>query len=96
MKFSDVVGQTSLKHKLIKLSKEGRMSHAMLLCEEQGYGALATALAFVQYNLCLNKSAEDSCGTCPTCNKIQKMIHPDLHFAVPVIQQKKLQLIKNP
>lgn len=96
MKFSDIVGQNSLKQQLIKLFKEGRMSHAMLFCEEQGYGALATALAFVQYNLCLNKSAEDSCGTCPTCNKIQKMIHPDLHFAVPVNSTKKITADKKP
>lgn len=27
---------------------------------------------------------EDSCGQCPWCNKISKLIHPDVHFVFPV------------
>src|SRR6218665_394765 len=30
----------------------------------------------------------DSCGTCPSCLKAAKMIHPDIHFSFPVIPKK--------
>ncbi len=96
MKFSSIVGHQKLKAQLINLSNEGRVSHAMLFCEDQGYGALSLALAFAQYNSCPNKNENDSCGTCPTCNKFQKLIHPDLHFALPVNNTKKITSDKKP
>ncbi len=30
----------------------------------------------------------DSCGTCPSCLKSAKLIHPDIHFSFPVIPKK--------
>ena len=30
----------------------------------------------------------DSCGTCPSCLKASKLIHPDIHFSFPVIPKK--------
>ncbi len=30
----------------------------------------------------------DSCGTCPSCQKAQQLIHPDIHFTYPVITKK--------
>lgn len=66
------------------MAREGRTGHAILFEEEPGYGALAYALALAQYLCCPDRTDEDSCGICPTCNKMQKAIHPDLHFAFPV------------
>ncbi len=34
--------------------------------------------------LCTSRGDKDACGTCPSCNKINKYIHPDLHFIYPV------------
>lgn len=30
----------------------------------------------------------DSCGTCPACTKSNELIHPDIHYAYPVITKK--------
>ena len=30
----------------------------------------------------------DSCGVCPSCNKSNQLIHPDIHFTYPVIPRK--------
>ncbi|HSC38364.1 MAG TPA: hypothetical protein VLD19_10845 [Chitinophagaceae bacterium] len=30
----------------------------------------------------------DSCGTCPSCSKTEKLIHPDIHFSYPVVSRK--------
>lgn len=84
MKFRDIIGNDALKESLARMAREGRTGHAILFEEEPGYGALAYALALAQYLCCPDRTDEDSCGICPTCNKMQKAIHPDLHFAFPV------------
>ena len=49
------------------------------------------ALAYAQYILCPNRTETDSCGVCPTCQKMQKLVHPDLHFVVPTATTKKIK-----
>jgi DNA polymerase-3 subunit delta' len=49
-------------------------------------GKLALAIAYAQYVACPNRTAEDSCGKCPTCLQYSKLQHPDLHFAFPIIK----------
>lgn len=88
MRFGDVIGDKSLKERLIKMVEQKRLSHAILFREEPCGGGLALALALGQYVNCRHRSDGDSCGTCPTCNQFQKLIHPDLHFAFPVNSSK--------
>lgn len=86
MQFRDVIGQSELKDHLISEVKKDMISHAQLFLGKPGYGGLPLALAFVQYLFCQNKSETDSCGTCPSCHKVQELQHPDLHFSFPVVQ----------
>lgn len=88
MRFKDVVGQDEIKTMLIQTVKEQRVSHAQLFLGAEGSGNLAMAIAYAQYISCTGRSAEDSCGHCPSCLKYGKLIHPDLHFAVPVAKKK--------
>ncbi len=83
MFFSDIVGQDAVKEKLIKQAKENRVPHALMLAGPQGTGKLALAIAFAQYIMCENRTPSDSCGVCPACTKVSKLIHPDLHFVYP-------------
>ncbi len=48
------------------------------------------AIAYAQYLFCENKGVNDSCGECPSCIKIQKLLHPDLTFSYPVATKPKL------
>lgn len=89
MFFKDVVGQDDIKRRLIRSVNEGRVSHAQLFSGPEGTGKLAMALAYAQYISCHNKSETDSCGTCPSCHKYQKLAHPDLHFVFPVFNSAK-------
>ena len=66
------------------MADSGRVAHAMLMYENEGCGALALALAYVQYLNCSNPSGGDSCGECPSCRQMSKLIHPDVHFVFPV------------
>jgi len=84
MRFADVIGNEGVAKALVSMADSGRVAHAMLLYENEGCGALALALAFVQYLNCANPSGGDSCGECPSCRQMSKLIHPDVHFVFPV------------
>lgn len=97
MKFSEIIGNQELARQIAQIIDEGRLGHAILLDEMPGGGALAFALAIAQYINCKNRSNLDSCGSCPSCLKIQKSIHPDIHFAFPVNTSSKVSKSdKNP
>lgn len=84
MRFKDIVGQQNLKNRLIQTVNEGRISHAQLFVGKSGFGSLPLAIAYAQFIACKNKADNDSCGTCSSCIKFNKLAHPDLHFSFPV------------
>lgn len=88
MLFADIIGQQATKDHLINTVKDNRISHAQLFLGQEGYGTLALALAYAQFVMCQNPGETDACGTCPACNKVQKLQHPDLHFAFPTVGSK--------
>lgn len=89
MQFKDVIGHEDIKQRLIASLKTGRISHAQLFAGETGYGSMALALAFARYVLCTGDKHDDACGECPSCRKMQKYIHPDVHFVFPVVRKAK-------
>ena len=91
MFFRDVIGQEEIKKRLIQTVRENRISHAQLFSGPEGSGSLALAIAYAQYISCEDKTEEDSCGECPSCNKYKKYIHPDLHFVFPVNTTEKVK-----
>ena len=84
MRFADIIGNAPVADMLASMADSGRVAHAMLLYENEGSGALALALAYVQYLNCTNPSHGDSCGECPSCRQMAKLVHPDVHFVFPV------------
>lgn len=84
MRFGDVIGNADVKRALASMADSGRVPHAIMFYENEGCGALALALAFFQYLNCRQRSGGDSCGGCPSCNQISKLIYPDVHFTFPV------------
>ena len=88
MQFRDIIGQEEIKRKLIRSVGDGRISHAQLLAGPTGRGTLALAIAYAQYIHCPHRTADDSCGECPSCRQIAGLAHPDLHFVFPVNSAK--------
>jgi DNA polymerase III subunit delta' len=88
--FKDVIGQSETKGQLVRMVQQGRLSHALLMLGSEGTGALALALALAQYLNCERRAEfpEDACGICPSCQKAQQLIHPDIHYSYPVIPRK--------
>jgi len=89
MLFKDIVGHESLKARLLQTVAEQRVSHAQLFLGPEGSGALPLAIAFAQYLNCTQRTADDACGVCPSCQKFNKLIHPDLHFVFPLVSSLK-------
>ena len=96
MLFSEVIGQQEMKAKLRGLIEHNRLSHALLLNAPEGAGGLPLALAFAQFIVCDRVSVPDplkpfpveSCNECPSCKKASQLIHPDIHYAYPVVSRK--------
>jgi len=84
MKFADVVGHKDIKQKLIHAVQNQRIPHSQLFLGQEGSGNLALALAYSQYINCVQRTEDDSCGTCSSCVKYTRLQHPDLHFCFPV------------
>lgn len=93
MRFSEIIGQEDIKKRLINSVKENRVSHAQLFLGPDGCGKLALAIAYAQYISCTDKQENDSCGTCSSCIKYEKLIHPDLHFIYPISGSKDISKI---
>lgn len=90
MRFSDIPGQEVIKQRLRRSVADNRVSHAQLFLGPEGSAKLALAIAYAQYINCRNRTPQDSCGVCPSCNKYTKLIHPDLHFLYPINKTKDI------
>ncbi len=88
MFFREVIGQEEVKKKFLLEVKENRIPHAQLICGPEGVGKLPLAIAYARYLLCPNHTEEDACGVCPSCVKMNKLAHPDLHFVFPIVKKK--------
>lgn len=70
---------------LVRSHQHGRLPHAMLFLGPEGNGGLPLARAMAQYLNCQQPTEADSCGTCPSCQKATKGIHPDIHYSYPFL-----------
>lgn len=90
MRFADIIGQDDLKRHLAQSVDAGRVSHAQLFTGLAGSGALALAVAYVQYLCCRHRRDGDSVrASVPTAGQIGTLAHPDLHLVFPVNKQGK-------
>lgn len=88
MLFSDIEGLHEIKRHLINSVVNNHIAHAQLFVGPEGSANLAMAWAFAAYLNCENRQESDACGSCSSCVKINKLIHPDLHFVYPVSATK--------
>ena len=94
MLFKEIVGQQEVKKRLLNMVRDDRTPHALMLFGPSGSGKLALAVAMAQYLSCNDRQLDDACGVCPSCLKFGKLVHPDLHFVVPVL--KTARVTKDP
>jgi len=90
MLFSNIRGLEDVKSRLIQAATNDQVAHAQLFLGKPGSPNLAMALAYATYLNCENKTPEGACGSCPSCVKNSKFVHPDVHFVFPVSSTKKI------
>lgn len=89
MQFRQIIGQDEVKRKLTGMVEGERIPHALLLFGPPGTGKRSLAVAMAQMLSCKARQPGDSCGTCSSCIKFSRLVHPDLHFVVPVASNQK-------
>jgi len=85
MQFAEIPGNESVKKNLLYQVKEGRVSHAQLFLGPEGSAKVPLAIAFSRYLLCDSPSETDACGSCSNCQKVNTLVHPDIHFVFPIV-----------
>jgi len=91
MFIDSIPGHQDIKGYFAKIISESRVPHAMLMVGEDGMGGLPLALGLAASLQCESPQANSACGKCPSCIKVDQNIHPDIHFAFPVIKKEKLK-----
>ena len=91
MRFQDIPGLELVKKQLSRAVQDQHIAHAQLFQGPVGGAQTAMALAFVSYLFCTQRKGDDACGTCPSCQKVHKGIHPDLLYVFPSITTKKVK-----
>ena len=81
-----LVSQHNFLDKLEKTIRQHQFPHFSLVLGRPGNGQLLLALAIAQTILCTGD--EKPCGSCEACYKVNKLIHPDLHFSFPLNNPK--------
>lgn len=88
MVFEDIPGLVDVKEKLFRAIELEKIAHAQLFSGPEGSANLAMAIAYAAALNCGERKGSDACGQCPSCQKINKAIHPDVHFVFPVSPAK--------
>lgn len=89
MLFSSIPGLQNTKKRLSNSIRKHQVAHALLFSGNPGGAALPMALAYASYLICENKEQVDqACGKCSACHKMEKFVHPDVHFVFPVCGTK--------
>jgi DNA polymerase III subunit delta' len=91
MRFQDIPGLTTTKKQISQAVLTQHIAHAQLFHGPNGGAQLAMALAFTSFLFCTDKQGDDSCGQCPSCQKIHRGVHPDLVFMFPTVTTKKVK-----
>ena len=92
MRFAEIPDQTKVKQVLVQSVRRQHVAHAQLFRGAEGSAALGLALAYATFLNCEGRAEadEDSCGWCSACQKLDKLVHPDLNFIVPVTSTKQV------
>ena len=84
MRFQEVIGQEEVQERLVKMVREDRLPHAMMLCGPEGAGKMALATAFACY--LLERPETRDLADSQESPMLRKLEHPDLHFTFPTIK----------
>lgn len=88
MPFRDILGHRPTLALLARALDRGTLPPCLIFSGPEGVGKRAVALAVAQAINCQNAHrlsdfAIDACGTCPSCSRIARGMHPDVQTIAP-------------
>ena len=78
--FDDLIGQDEVVGTLTRMLEREHLSHAYLFVGAAGLGKTQAAYGLASSLMC----DSSACGTCNTCRRIAKGIHPDVQIIEPI------------
>jgi len=78
--FKNILGQQKAVLSLQTQLRTNRIAQAYLFAGPEGVGRKKTAIEVAKALNCRNKEQIEPCDECPSCRKIDKNIHPDVHL----------------
>jgi DNA polymerase-3 subunit delta' len=83
MPFRDLTGHRQLLELIARAAVRGTLPPSLIFAGPEGVGKRMAAVALAQFLNCLNLTADDSCGTCPSCARIARGVHADVLIVEP-------------
>ncbi|HEU5170325.1 MAG TPA: hypothetical protein VFU46_07300 [Gemmatimonadales bacterium] len=87
MPLHPLVGHASQRRRLAGALRAGRLPQVLLLTGPTGVGKQRLGLWIAQLALC-DRPGEEPCGACRPCRLVLGLVHPDVHWFVPVARSK--------
>lgn len=82
MPWNEILDQSDVISILRGVVATQRIAHAYLFHGPPGVGKRAVALEFARTLQC-ETEADEACGTCRPCDKVKRLIHPDVQVLLP-------------
>jgi DNA polymerase-3 subunit delta' len=73
-----IIGHEGAVRTLARAIESGQVHHAYLLAGPAGLGRTTLAFLFAQALLCEGAAEQRPCGTCRSCQRIARRVHPDV------------------
>jgi DNA polymerase-3 subunit delta' len=83
MSWDSVIGQDRVKSLLRRILESEQIAHAYLFYGPEGVGEDALAIEFAKTLNC-SSGITEACGTCPSCQKVATLQHPNLRLVFPL------------
>jgi DNA polymerase III subunit delta' len=89
MLFSSIPGLGEVKDKIIQAVKNNHLAHALLFHGPEGLPTCRCPLPWRHSCFVSSPVSSDSCGVCPSCQKMSRLVHPDMNFVFPLVGESK-------
>ena len=93
MPFDSIFGHKVPIRILRSMLKTGQLPHAFIFSGVDGIGKRTTAVCFVKALNC-HEMEDDFCDRCPSCQKVERLTHPDLFCIEPEKNVIKIEQVR--
>jgi DNA polymerase-3 subunit delta' len=83
MPFRNVIGHRRLLELTARAALRGSLPPSLIFDGPEGVGKRRAAIALAQFVNCAAPTASDACGSCHSCTRIARGVHPDVLVVEP-------------